>query len=382
MTSKLTKKLSNIKNYLSKNRFKALIIKEFTQLMRNRAFLVFITFPPTIQLCLYGFVLSPDVKHIKLGVVDNSKSFASRELIASLTENNVFDAKNYIDSQKKLGDLVSEGKLSAGLVIPPDFARDIKRDKTATVQFFLDGVDAYTSGLAYSYIAQILYEHNLKMLPVKTAPPVNPQIIFFYNRGLISSWFFVFGVMGMILTFTTTLSAASESIREKETGTLEQLLMTPASSIEILLAKIVPMFVLFMGVVLTCLIVAKVIFGIPLKGNLLLFMILSGLYVIIGISIGILIGTFSRNSMQAILTGLFINLPITILSGAITPVESMSAFFRYLTLFNPLTHYISIIKGILMKGVGIEILWSKALALLVFAAIMLSISSYRFRSQL
>ena len=178
------------------------------------------------------------------------------------------------------------------------------------------------------------------------------------------------------------MSSAAESIREKETGTLEQLLMTPASSFEILLAKITPIFVLFMGVVLICLTVAKLVFGIPLKGNILLFFIFSAFYVVIGISIGLLIGTFSRNNQQAILTGIFIILPTVILSGAITPVESMPAFFRYLTIFNPLTHYITIIKGILMKGVGLEVLWGHALALLAFAVILLSISSYRFRSQL
>jgi len=376
------KNFSDIKNYLSMSRFKALIKKEVSQLFRNKSFLFFITFPPTIQLCLYGFVLSPNVENIKLGIVDNAKTFSSRELISDLTENKIFIANNYPDSQKKLGELVKEGKLSAGLVIPPDFTRNLRRDKQVRVQFFLDGVDAYTSGIASSYIAQIVYQHNLKLLPVKVDPPVKPQIIFLYNKGLINSWFFVFGVMGMIMTFTTSLSSASESIREKETGTLEQLLMTPASSIEILLAKIIPIFVLFMGVVLTCLIVAKLIFGIPLRGNILLFLVLSALYVIIGISIGLLIGTFSRNNQQAILTGIFINLPMVILSGAITPVESMPAFFRYFTLFNPLTHYISIIKGILMKGVGLNVLWGHSLALLFFAIIMLSISSYRFRSQL
>jgi ABC-2 type transport system permease protein len=373
---------SNIRPYLSMSRFKALIIKELSQLFRNKAFLFFITFPPTIQLCLYGFVLSPNVENIKLGIIDHSKTFASREFISAFTENKTFVAHDYIDSQKNLGELVREGKLSAGLVIPPDFARNLHSDKIAEVQFFLDGVDAYTAGIASSYIAQITYRQSLNLMPEKINPLINPQIILLYNKGLVNSWFFVFGVMGMIMTFTTSLSAASESIREKETGTLEQLLMTPASSIEILLAKIVPMFVVFMGVISICLIVAKLIFGIPLQGNILLFMGLSALYIIIGISIGLLIGTFSRNSQQAILTGLFVILPMTILSGAITPVESMPTFFRYVSLFNPLTHYIAIIKGILMKGVGLDILWKHSLALLIFAITLLSISSYRFRSQL
>ena len=382
MKFKLKQLISNKISIFSVSRFNALVKKEISQLFRNKSFLFFLTFPPTIQLCLYGFVLSPNVDHIKLGIVDYSKSFSSRELISALTENHVFVAENYPVSQKKLGELVRDGKLTAGLVIPPTFTKDLRRNKSVSVQFFLDGVDAYTSGLASSYLAQIVSQYNVSLLPIKAAPLVNPQIIFLYNKGLINSWFFVFGVMGMIMTFTTSLSSAAESIREKETGTLEQLLMTPASSFEILLAKITPIFVLFMGVVLICLTVAKLVFGIPLKGNILLFFIFSAFYVVIGISIGLLIGTFSRNNQQAILTGIFIILPTVILSGAITPVESMPAFFRYLTIFNPLTHYIYIIKGILMKGVGLEVLWGHALALLAFAVILLSISSYRFRSQL
>lgn len=370
------------KNIISVKRFKALIIKEISQLFRNKTFIFLLIFPPTIQLCLYGFVLSPNVEHIKLGIADHSKTLLSRELISALTENKVFIAKNYTENQKELSKLVQRGKLTAGIIIPPDFTRNLHRDKPANIQIFVDGVDAYTSGVASGYIRQILYEYNLKLLPEKIIPKVKTQIIFLYNPGLVNSWFFVLGVMGMIITFTSSLSSASESIREKETGTLEQLLITPASSLEILLAKMLPLFIIFSGVAIMCLTIAKIIFNIPLNGNLLLFMILTGIYVIISISLGLLIGTFSQNNQQVILTGIFINLPLVILSGAITPIESMPQFFQYLTLLNPLRHYVIIIRGILMKGVGLETLWTETAALMIFAVLLLSISSYRFRSQL
>lgn len=364
------------------SRLKALIIKEFSQLFRNRSFLFFLIFPPTIQLCLYGFILSPNVNHLKLGVLDYNKTFESRELISAFTENKIFIISAYPKNQKELGYLVRQGKISAGVVIPHDFVRDLHRDKAARIQFLVDGVDAYTSGIASGYISRIIEEYNRQRFPVTTQPLVRSQVIYMYNEGLVNSWFFVLGVLGMVITFTSSLSSAAESIREKETGTLEQLLMTPASSLEILLAKIMPLFILFMGVVLTSLTVCKIIFNIPLRGNLLLFLVLSALYVIIGISIGLLLGTISRTNQQAVLTGIFINLPMTILSGAITPIESMPAFFRYLTLLNPLRYYILIVRGILMKGVGLEILWKDVAALFVFSVILLAISSYRFRSQL
>lgn len=378
---------TEIKSFLNSNsdvinRFIALGEKEIRQLLRNKQLLFLLVFPPTIQLCLYGLILSPDVTQVKLGVVDQSKIQASRELISALTENKVFIVDRYVDSQKDLGKLVQQGTISAGLNIPPEFGRDLHRDKGAKVQILVDGVDAYTAGIASSYIGQILYEYNRSLLYANIPDPITPQIIFLYNPGLISSWFFVIGVMGLILTFTSSLASSVESIREKETGTLEQLLMTPASSLEILLAKISPLFILLMGTVTTSLIVATAVFKIPFRGNILLFLILSAMYLVIGISIGLLIGTISQTKEQSILTGFFVNLPMVILSGAITPIESLPAFFRYLTYLNPLSHYITIIRGIILKGVGLKILWANVLALVLFAVILLTISAHRYRSQL
>lgn len=365
-----------------KSRFFGLGFKEVTQLLRNKQLLFLLVFPPTIQLCLYGLILSPDVKNVKLGVVDHANIQASRELVAALVENDVFKITKYVNSQQAVGQLVQQGAISTGLVIPPEFKRNLHRDKPAKVQFLIDGVDAYTAGIAASYVGQILVEYNKQLMTFNNKPLIIPEVIFLYNPGLKSSWFFVIGVMGLVLTFTSSLASSVESIREKDTGTLEQLLMTPASSLEILLAKILPLFILLMGTVATSLFVATVVFSIPLRGSLLLFLILSAIYLIIGISIGLLIGTISQTKQQAILTGFFVNLPMVILSGAITPIESMPAFFRYLTFFNPLSHYISILRGIMLKGVGLDILWVNIIALIFFAIILLTISAERYRSQL
>lgn len=363
-------------------RFHSLAVKEVTELLRNKQFLFILLFPPTIQLCLYGFVLSPEVHNIKLGIVDNARVFESRELVSALTENKVFVADRYLDSQNKLGKLVQQGAIDAGIVIPPEFARDIHRDKLVNIQILVDGVNAYVSGIVSGYVGLITRYYNLKQFPSNVSPAVNPQIYFLYNPGLVYSWFYVIGVIGMVITITSSLTSAVESIREKATGTLEQLLMTPASALEILLAKIVPIFILLNVVVITSLVVSQLIFHIPVRGSVFLFFLLSALYLVIGISIGLLLGTISRNNMQAILTGFFINLPMVVLSGAITPIESMPLFFQYFTLLNPLRHYITIVRGIMLKGVGLEILWPEVLVLLMFAIVLIGISSYKFRSQL
>jgi ABC-2 type transport system permease protein len=171
-------------------------------------------------------------------------------------------------------------------------------------------------------------------------------------------------------------------VREKDTGTLEQLLMTPAEAWEILLAKIVPLFVLLMGDVLLALTIATLMFNLPFRGNLPIFLLISALYIFVGIGIGILLATISKTQQQVVLTSFFINLPLIQTSGAIAPIESMPPFFRYLSLLNPLRHYIVIVRGFILKGVGVEALWQHILALACFASILLFISIRQFRRQL
>jgi len=359
-----------------------LILKEKSQLLRNRELMLLLMFQPTVQLCIFAYVLSPEIHTLPMGIVDQSKVLASRELISALTENKVFIATTYQENQKQVGELLQQGKIESAVVIPPEFNRDLHRVKKGHVQILIDGVDAYTAGIANGYIAQIINQFNRRLIPDSPKPAVTPQIIYFFNPGLLGSWFFVPGVMGTILTLSSSLAAAVESIREKDTGTLEQLLMTPASSREILTAKVIPLFILLMGVVHLSLIVGNFIFHVPIKGSLLLFTLLSGIYITIEIGIGILLGTISQNKTQVILTAFFINLPMVLLSGAITPLESMPLFFRTVAQFNPLSHFIIINRGILLKGVGLDVLWPHALLLMFFALIIFSLSSRRYRSQL
>jgi ABC-2 type transport system permease protein len=270
----------------------------------------------------------------------------------------------------------------AGLIIPPDFSRNLNENKTATVEVFIDGIDANTAGIARGYIKQIVRNYNQRLNHPQPVLPIETQVTFLYNPGLISSYFFVPGVIGLVLTLTSSLVSSVTIIREKDVGTLEQLLMTPAAGWEILLAKIVPLFVLLMGDVLLASGMARLLFRLPFLGNFFLFLLLSGLYVLVGISIGILLATLAGNQQQVILTSFFFNVPIIQLSGAIAPIESMPPFFQLLSLFDPLRHYVTIARSIILKGVGLEVLWPHAVALLAFVIVLLTISTKRFRSQL
>ncbi len=364
------------------NRFWALVKKEINQILRNKQLLILLIIPPTIQLLIYGFALNPDVHHLKLGVVDYSQTVESRELISALTENQIFDIASLSFDENDLAQQVETGKLAVGLVIPPTFSRDLTKGKTAEIQVFIDGVDANTAGIANGYINQMVQQFGLKYVDEAIAPPVNTEVIFFYNPGLTSSWFFVPGVMGLVLTLIGSIVSSVTVVREKDTGTLEQLLMTPAEAWEILMAKVVPLFVLLIGDVLLALSIGRVIFNVPFRGSFPLFMVLSGLYVFVGIGVGIMLATLCQSQQQVVLTTFFINLPMVQLSGAIAPIETMPKFFQYLSLLNPLRHYIAIVRGILLKGVGLEALWLHVIALACFAVVLLAISTNRFRSQL
>ncbi len=301
-------------------RFLALVRKEINQILRNKQLLILLIIPPTVQLLLYGFALNPEVHQLKLGVVDYANVSASRELVSALTENRIFVVESYPATEQELSRQVETGKLTAGIVIPPTFKRHLSQGKTAEIQAFIDGVDANTAGIASGYTTQILRQFNFSLTGTQPAPPVKPEVVFLYNPGLTSSWFFVPGVMGLVLTLIGSLVSAVTVVREKDTGTLEQLLMTPAEAWEILLAKVVPLFVLLMGDVFLALSLGRLVFGLPFRGNLLLFVVLSGLYVFVGIGVGIMLATVSKSQQQVVLTAFFINLPMVQTSGAIAPI--------------------------------------------------------------
>ncbi|MFB2768316.1 ABC transporter permease [Pelatocladus sp. BLCC-F211] len=360
--------------------FWALVCKEINQILRNRQVIVMLIVPPTLQLLLYGFALNPDIHNLKLGVIDYANVATSRELVTAMTSNRIFTLESVPSSENELSCLVEKGNLDVGVIIPPEFARQVAQ-QSAEIQVFIDGVNANTAGIARSYITQIIQQYNRRLEQNQVTLPVSPQMVFLYNPGLISSWFFVPGVMGLVLTIIGTLVSAVIVVREKDTGTLEQLLMTPATNWEILLSKIVPLMFLLMGDVLIALVLGELVFNLPFRGSFVLFFELTSIYLFVTMSLGIMLATISGSQEQVILTSFFINLPMVQTSGAIAPIEAMPPFFQVLSLLNPLRHYITIVRGILLKGIGLDLLWINVLPLVGFAIVLLTISINRFRKQ-
>jgi ABC-2 type transport system permease protein len=369
-----------VSSLFSWRRLLVLLRKEFVQIMGNRQVLYILLFPPIVQVTILGYAMSPLVKHLAFAVADESKSPASRRLIDAFTANGVFVPQGEGEDTASVYRAVQSGTVDAGLVIAADYARTVARGAPGDVQLVLDGVNSFVANLGVGYANSIVQAYNAGG---ELAPPaLSAQITFAYNPGLVTAWFFVPGLLGAILMITGILASSSESVREKDEGTLEQLLMTPASSLEVLLAKIAPLFVLFVVALLASIALSRLIFGLPFRGDFVLFLGISSIYIVAAIAIGMLISTFAATQQQVVLISLFTALPLMMLSGAFAPIQSMPPVWQTLSLINPLRHYITIVRDILLKGAGLDVIWPNVLALLAFAVVAMWISATRYRSQL
>jgi len=377
-------------------RVRALIQKEFRQIRRDRRLAISLILPPTLQLLLFGFALSATVTNIRLGVVDDSRTPESRELIATLTESKSFRSAGYYASVDQLGDALSRDKLDAGIVIPYDYVRSLQRGQTITVQFLLNAMNANTAAIAQGYAEGVLQTYNrglagagihANFAPVAAADVTRRgQVLlrpaYLYNPGLVASWFIVTGVFGLLLILNGSIVASAAMVKERERGTIEQLLMSPAGTYEIIIAKIAPLFALLCLMVFFAIGMMQLVFHVPFHGALPLVLSGAALCILCGISIGTVIATFSKSAEQAQLTSFFVNPPLSTLSGAFYPIEGMPHILQRLTVLNPVYHFVVISRATLLKGSGFAALWPNFLALLLFTVVLVSLSVWRFRKQL
>jgi ABC-2 type transport system permease protein len=383
-------------NYLFNYRLRALIKKELAQTRHDRKLMFSLTVLPVVQLTLVGFALSAAVTDVRLAIVDDSRTPESRELIATLTESKSFRLAGYYSSVDQLGYAVSQGKADAGMVVPYDYARDLLRDRQTTLQFLLNATNANTATISRGYAESMIQRFNAGLLGqgihVRTQPiagsnlasrgQVQLEPAFLYNPGLVDSWFIVTGVFGLLLILQSSLICSAAMVREREAGTLEQLLMSPASTSEIIIAKITPLFLLLCVMMFIALGVLKFAFKVPFHGNVLLLLAGGALCILSGISIGTVVSTFSKSAQQAQLTTFFVNPPLSSLSGALNPVEAMPKWLQPLTVLNPIHHFATIARGSTLKGGGFIELWPNFLSLLMITLVLGSLSVWRFRKQL
>lgn len=382
---------------MDNKRLWALIRKEFNQIRRDRRVALSLVVPPVVQLLLFGFALDATVSHLRLGVVDESRTPESRELVAAMTESKSFRLAETYFASSDLDKALARGDLDAGLVVPYDYARRLQRGATANVQVLLNAVNANTATIGQGYAEGVIQTFNrsiasgsgihadfrqIAAAPVSRRGLVTLVPAFLYNPGLVSSWFIVTGTFGVLLILNGSLIASSALIKEREAGTVEQLLMTPAGTGEIVIAKITPLFLLLLVMVLFAVVLIKVAFHVPFRGSLALVLSGAALCVLCGIGIGTFIATFTKSAQQSQLMSFFVNPPLASLSGALTPVEAMPHWMQPLTVLNPIRHFGIITRNVLLKGAGIDTLWPHVAALTLFTAVTLAVSIWRFRKQL
>jgi ABC-2 type transport system permease protein len=380
---------------LVSHRFIALVKKELNQIKRDKRIMLSLVLPPLLQLMLFGSVMNPSVTNLQLGIVDDSRTPVSRDLVAALSESGTFTLQGLYGSINAMGGDISKGTIDAGVVIPYDFARDLDRGRTVTVQVLLNAMNANTAAISQGYIQGVVQSFNqtLRQPPVRMnvqAVPtaassrgvalLRPTLL--YNPGGVTTWFIVTGLLGVLLLMNGTITASTTMVKEREAGTLEQLLMTPAQISEIIIAKIAPPFFLLGITGLVAMAVLQLYFHVPFRGSVTLLAVASALCLLCGIGIGTAVATVTKSAQQAQLAIFFLNPPLISLSGALMPAEAMPSWMRPFTIVNPVYHYGVIARATLIKGSGLMDLWPNVLALLIFALVLVSVSVWRFRRQL
>lgn len=367
-----------------------LLIKEFLQIRRDKRMLPLILLAPVIQVVLLGYAATVDVKNIRLAVYDGDRSPASRAYIERYTATGYFTVVEHVDDPRDLDAALDGGRATLAVHIPRHFARDVASGRPVRVQLLADGSDANTANISLNYAAQItagyaesIFAERLARVGGITVPRVSAETRVWYNPELRSANYMVPGVVALILMIITTTFSAAAIVREKEAGTIEQILVTPIKPLQFILGKLLPFTIIGIVEVGLVLGVAVLWFDIPLRGSIALLFGLCGLFILTTLGLGLFVSTISRTQQQAMMTAqFFIFFPFLFLSGFTFPIENMPPVIQMLTYGIPLRYFIQIVRGLFLKGVGLEVLWPQALALFIFGVVILGLSVMGFRKRL
>ena len=372
------------------SRLWSVIRKEFLQIRRDPRTLALIIVMPIIQLFLLGYAATTDVKNIPLAVWDQNHSPQSRALLDAFRSANYFTVAYAVQSEEEYRALIEAGDARVALIIPPDYDRRLL-ESTAQVAIILDGSDATVGTTALSTARLIGQSFATRVLMEQMAlsgrvgsitPPLEVRTQVWYNPDLISAYFNIPGVIGMILYFITALLTATSIVRERERGTIEQLIVTPVRAWELIVGKMLPYVLLGLINVTEVLLIGHFWFKVPIRGDLGLVLLLCGLFVLSSLGIGLLASTIAKTQQEAVLTVMFVMLPSIFLSGFFFPLEAMPKFLQLISAVIPLRYFLVIIRSLLLKGVGVAAIWKEILALVIFAVVIMGTAAMRFRKRL
>jgi len=365
-----------------------MLIKEFTQVLRNPRMRAVVFVMPVLQVLIIGYAVNTDVRHVPLAVYDLDRTPASRDLLARFEGSGCFDVVRRIQVEAEIQTVLDAGDAKAVLRINRGFAEDLDGGRTALAQLLLDGSDSNTASIILGYAARISADFNRTIIEQRfskaaglrlEADPVALTWRAWFNPNLDSRNFFVPGVLAMLVAVVSIILSSMAIVREREIGTMEQIMVTPIGRLEFILGKTIPFALI--GFVDVALITAIAVFWfqVPLLGNPLFLFLGTGLYLLSTLGVGLYISTVSATQQQAMMTAFFFMLPAFMLSGFVYPIANMPKVVQWFTYLNPLRYYLVIIRGVFLKGLGMEVLWPQLLALAVLGTTMLALAAGRFR---
>ena len=366
----------------------SLIRKEFLHIMRDPRTLFVMFMMPIIQLVLLGYAATTDVEHLSTAVADGDRSAASRELIDAYRASNYFNITQYGVSERQLEYLVDSNQVKAGLVIPAGYGEAVANGDQAQIAFVIDGSDPSVANTVFAASQSVGQAQSMRIMERTLGidpddlPGVQVRPRVWYNPEMKSANFMIPGLMGMVLYFLTALFTSMSIVREREQGTIEQLIVTPIKPLELIIGKIVPYVVIAFISVLEVLAIGVFWFGVPIKGSLGLLLGLSALFLLTSLGIGIFISSVANTQQEAMLLTFLTMFPSIFLAGFFFPIEAMPEWLQVITYIIPLRYMLVVIRGIIVKGVGLQILQQQVLALIIFGVVIMFLAATRFRKKL
>ena len=354
--------------------------KEVVQLRRDRFTLAMMLGIPAIQLVLFGYAIRTEVRHLHTVVLDESRTPESRALVSVLRNTGNFDVTEWVASRAELADRIEGGEASAGLVIPRDYMRYIKRGRIASAQMIVDAADPMASSAAMSGAARAGAARAAVLSGSRGAgpSPLEVRVRPWYNPGMRDAVYIVPGIIGVLLSLTMVLITSIAIVREREQGTLEQLIVTPIDKTSLILGKLVPFLIIGFVQMTVILVLGWLLFDIPVRGSLVLLYAMAFAFIVANLGLGLLMSTLVRSQLQAMQMGFLFLLPNILLSGFMFPRSAMPAPAQWLGSTLPLTYFLEVLRGVLLKGIGLRHLWQEGLILTLFAVGLVALSVNRF----
>ncbi|RNC28637.1 MAG: Inner membrane transport permease YbhR [Candidatus Dichloromethanomonas elyunquensis] len=354
---------------------------------RDRLTIGLVFMLPLIQLLLFGYAVQTEVKHIPTVVFDQSMSDESRSLLDTFAASGYFDVHYAVNSYQAVNDMIDSGKAKVGIIFPPEYEKEVKRGGSAQVQVLVDASDNMVANQAMATASSIGMLKSQQVIAAKLHMDMNQlpydiRVRAWYNPDGITAYYMVPGILGIIVTMSMVMMTSMSLVREREKGTLEQLIVTPVKSFELMIGKIIPYIFLGYIQITVALLVGVLAFGVPIRGSLLELYLLTLFFITASLGLGIMVSNLAKTQMQAFQMSFFLMLPSIMLSGFLFPRDAMPKIIYYLSYVIPLTYYLDIIRGIVLKGIGFSYLIGQVVSLLIFSIVFLIISILKFQKKI